>query len=232
MRRAENVRNCRVWIHQRACGLQDRGTRSIELVVGMQEEQNIEGLFQNWIWNVVLFSHVVHHVQEACSAGLMSQRNQSTTKGSRSSVAEVGGRDDKFSTLANSVRHTGWTLQRQSHALGYSTHAARVVALPISRYICLSIIAKDSASPLVYNFWPNEVFNSRPRRKMGASTLKRRVGFTVVRSQVSEGTRQNCHGVRIVTTCLSVLATKAMKCEHTGRNGRTRQHRSAQPCVG
>ena len=40
-----------------------------------------------------------------------------------------------------------------------STYAARVVALPISRYICLSIIAKDSASPLVYNFWPNEMVN-------------------------------------------------------------------------
>ena len=74
----------------------------------MQEEQNIEGFLQNWIRNVVLFSHVIHHVQETCGVGSTPERNQRMTKGSRSSVAEVGGRGNKFSTLANSVRHTGW----------------------------------------------------------------------------------------------------------------------------
>ena len=108
MRRVGNVRDRRIWVHQRARGLQDRGRRSIELVVGMQEEQNIEGFLQNWIWNVVLFSHVIHHVQETCGAGLASQLNQRMAKDSRSGVAEVGGRGDKLSTLANSVRHTRW----------------------------------------------------------------------------------------------------------------------------
>ena len=45
--------------------------------------------------------------------------------------------------------------KREMYARRLITYAARVVALPISRYICLSIIAKDSAFPPVYNFWPD-----------------------------------------------------------------------------
>jgi len=76
----------------------------------MQEEQNIEGFLQHWIWDVVLFSHVVHHVQETCGMGLTPQLDQKMTEGSRSSIAEVGRRGYKFSSLANSVRHAVVTL--------------------------------------------------------------------------------------------------------------------------
>jgi len=92
--------------------------------------------------------------------------------------------------------------QWQNHEPGCGTHAARVVAFPISRYTCLSIIANDSGSPLVYKFWPNIVFSSQLHRKMEASTLKGRVGFAVIGPQVGKGTRQDGHGVRVVTTCV------------------------------
>ena len=142
---------------------------------------------------------MIHHVQEPCDIALTPQRHQRVTRGSRSGVAEVGRRSNKLSPLANSVRHTGVTLVSNTAMYAASTYAARVVALPISRYICLSIIAKDSASPLVYNFWPNGVLNSQPHGGRQADTLKRRVGFAVVRSQVCEGTRQDRHRVRVVT---------------------------------
>ena len=124
--------------------------------------------------------------------------------------------------------------QRGDHACGASTYAARVVALPISRYICLSIIAKDSASPLVYNFWPsNAVFNSRARGKRQTSTLKRRVGFAVVRSQVREGARQDGHGVRVVTIRVRQSGNGSYGgIKHTGMNGRNHRRQHARLCVG
>jgi len=39
----KNVRDRRVWVHERTCSLQNRGARSIELVVSVQEEQDVEG---------------------------------------------------------------------------------------------------------------------------------------------------------------------------------------------
>ena len=67
-----------------------------------------------------------------------------------------------------------------------------------------------------------------PTGKMGVSTLKRRVGFAVVGSQVGEGTRQNGHGVRIVTMRLSVPTTKVVE----GRTDRKeRKNPSASACT-
>ena len=60
----ENIRDCRVGVDQRACGLQNGGARSVELMVSMQEEQDVESLLQHWVWDVVFFTHMVHHVQE------------------------------------------------------------------------------------------------------------------------------------------------------------------------
>ena len=110
---------------------------------------------------------MVHHVQESGVIESVSGQNREMNKGSRSSVAEMRRGSNKFSSLANSVCHATVcdSGQRENDAGGVKTYAARVVALPISRYICLSIIAKDSTSPLVYSFWPNAVVSTRSRRK-------------------------------------------------------------------
>jgi hypothetical protein len=73
---------------------------------------------------------------------------------SRASITEACGRGDELSALANAVRHPMDIIKQQKIRHTTSTNAARVVALPISLYICLSMTARDSLSPLVNKFWP------------------------------------------------------------------------------
>ena len=75
----------------------------------MQEEQNVKSLFQHRIRDVVLFSHMVHHVQETNGKKLVARWNHRIIKNSRSCVAEMGRRGDKLSPLTNSVCHAGAT---------------------------------------------------------------------------------------------------------------------------
>lgn len=79
-------------------------------MIGMQEEQDIESLFQHRIWDIVLFSHVVHHVQESRVIEPTPQQDREMNKGSRSSVTEMGRRSNKLSPLANSVCHASVAL--------------------------------------------------------------------------------------------------------------------------
>ena len=76
-------------------------------MIGMQEEQDVESLLQHRIRDVILFSHMVHHVQESGVIESTAREKQGINKGSRSSVAEVGRRSNKFSSLPNSVCHAG-----------------------------------------------------------------------------------------------------------------------------
>jgi hypothetical protein len=68
----------------------------------------------------------------------------------RARIAETCGRDDEFATLANAISHSE-TMDSECVIEGesYKTYAARVIAFPMSLYICLSITARDALSPLV-----------------------------------------------------------------------------------
>ena len=148
---AKDVRNCRVRVHQRTCGLQNRGTRSVEFVVSMQEEQNVEGFLQHWVRDVVFFSHMVHHEQETCGAVLTPQRNQRMTRSSRSGVAEMGRRGNKFSPLANPVRHAGVALVSNG-----TVHVGCRRALTqqgLSLYQSVGIFACRSSPKILYLLW-------------------------------------------------------------------------------
>lgn len=73
----------------------------------------------------------------------------------RASVTHICGGCHKLPTLSNAVRHTKeWCGYQTCLKDTNRTYAARVVALPISLYICLSMRASDALSPFVKIFWP------------------------------------------------------------------------------
>lgn len=108
-------------------------------MVGVDEEQDIEGLLEDWVWSVILFAQVVHLVQEGAS------------------VTQAARRRNEVTPLTDTVCHPKYPVSPVLPAVQVERHPhdARVIAFPMRRYICLSIVARDISSPLVYRRWPS-----------------------------------------------------------------------------
>lgn len=75
-------------------------------MVSVQQEQDIESLLKDGVWNIVLFTHVIHLVQEARNEGGEKLSLNAEWVCLRAGIAQICWRRYEFSALADPVCHS------------------------------------------------------------------------------------------------------------------------------